>query len=222
MTDMTPSHLKRLACLALPATLVFALSACATDTVYNRGMESIRQPVVSYASYVYDVGVGPNGGLSGAERDRLEGWLGSIDIGYGDSVAIASQSGDYGPAMRDGIATVIAGHSLLLQQDDSAQAGRAPDGAVRLIVRRATAHVPGCPDWSIKDENTGMGETSPNYGCGVNSNLAAMVANPADLVRGETSDSALRTAQSNKAIQVYRDKAPTGTGDLKAITPGGS
>jgi pilus assembly protein CpaD len=223
MTDMTLSRLKSRMRIALPATLMLALGACVTDTTsYNRGMDSIRQPVVSYTSFVYDIGVGPDGGLSDSERDRLEGWLGSINIGYGDSVAIATESGDYGRAMHDGIASVIAGYSLLLGQDDSAQAGRAPEGAVRLIVRRALASVPGCPDWSIKDENTGMGQTSPNYGCGVNSNLAAMVANPADLVRGETNDSALRTATSNKAIQTYREKKPTGTGDLKNITPGGS
>jgi len=47
-----------------------------------------------------------------------------------------------------------------------------------------------------------------------------MIANPEDLVRGQTTDSDLRTATSNRAISTYRDKLPTGSGDLKTITGG--
>ena len=59
------------------------------------------------------------------------------------------------------------------------------------------------------------GGTSSNFGCGVNGNLAAMIANPEDLVRGQTTDSDLRTTTSNRAIQAYREQAPTGAGGLK-------
>ena len=103
---------------------------------------------------------------------------------------------------------------LLVQQDDSAIAGAAPYGSVRLIVRRATASVPGCPDWQTKQENNMSGGTSSNFGCATNSNFAAMVANPEDLVRGQTTNSELRTATSNRAIQSYQAKAPTGAGGL--------
>lgn len=207
---------------ALLATLVAPLAACGSETMgVNRGMQSVHQPVVSYTSFTYDVGAG-GGDLSPSESARLEGWLSSIGIGYGDRVAIASNAGYYSPGVRDGIANVIARHGLLIEEDESGQAGSAPDGAVRLIVRRASASVPGCPDWSEKAESNGTGGTSSNFGCGVNGNLAAMVANPEDLVRGQTTDSDLRTATSNRAIQTYRDKALTGAGDLKEITAGGS
>ncbi|HEX7783592.1 MAG TPA: CpaD family pilus assembly lipoprotein [Sphingobium sp.] len=204
--------------LAGPAALALALSACAADTTaLNRSMTSVKQPVVSHTSYVFDVNAA-GGALSDVERLRLEGWLDSIGLGYGDTVSIATESGYYGKPIHDGIAAVIARHSLILQEDSTAEAGRALEGSVRVIVRRATAEVPGCPDWSGKAENSGIGEISSNFGCGVNANIAAMVANPNDLVLGQGTASDLRTATSNKAIQVYRDKTPTGSGGLIEVT----
>ncbi|WP_333929615.1 CpaD family pilus assembly lipoprotein [Sphingomonas sp. LR55] len=63
--------------------------------------------------------------------------------------------------------------------------------------------------------------TSSNYGCAINRNLAAMVANPADLVRGAPGNETTDTAVSYKAIDTYRKKAPTGAGGLAASSTGG-
>lgn len=209
--------------LALIAALALPLAACDTDATYSRGLQTEHQPVVSYASFIYDVQPGMSGDLSDAERQRLEGWLSSIGVAYGDRVSVATNASYYTPGLKNGIAAVVARHSLLLQEDPTAQAGAAPDGAVRLIVRRATASVPGCPDWSRNAENDIVGGLSSNFGCGVNGSLAAMVANPEDLVRGQTGeDSSLRTATSTRAIQTYQTKAPTGAGDLKALSAGGN
>jgi pilus assembly protein CpaD len=207
-------RLGTLALLALP------LGACESDQAANRGVESIRQPVVSYQSYAFDVLTGSDGGLPGNEARRLNDWFASIGLSYGDQVAIVTDAGYYNPNLRDGIADLVARHGLLVGEDSSASAGVAPEGAVRLVVRRATASVPGCPDWTSKAETDIQLGTSSNYGCAVNGNLAAMVANPEDLVRGQTTDSELRTATSNRAISTYRDKAPTGTGGLQQITAG--
>jgi pilus assembly protein CpaD len=46
-----------------------------------------------------------------------------------------------------------------------------------------------------------------NFGCAVNSNLAAMVANPGDLVSGRESTST-RCRARNKAIEAYRAREP--------------
>ena len=54
-----------------------------------------------------------------------------------------------------------------------------------------------------------------NYGCAVNSNLAQMVANPDDLVRGQEARGSDSRAVT-KAIKSYRDKSPTGNGELKS------
>jgi pilus assembly protein CpaD len=211
MTSMSAKNIVRLGALAL---LALPLAACKTSV--NRGVESVHQPVVSHDAYTYDVQAGPDGSLSASEARRLDDWFASIGLGYGDQVAIVTDA-YYSPTLRDGIADVVARHGMLVSEDSSAAAGAAPAGSVRLVVRRATARVPGCPDWSSKSEtDIRLGATS-NFGCGVNGNLAAMVANPEDFVRGQSSESDLRTATSNRAISTYRDKTPTGSGDLKNL-----
>jgi Type IV pili component len=202
------------------AVLALPLAACQTDQAANRGMESVHQPVVSHTAFTYDVQAGPDGGLSGSEARRLDDWFASIGLGYGDQVALATDAAYLSPSLRDGIANVVGRHGILVGEDGSAVAGVAPQGSVRLIVRRATASVPGCPDWSDKPETDQQLGLSTNYGCGVNGNLAAMIANPEDLVRGQTTDSDLRTATSNRAISTYMEKKPTGSGELKTLSGG--
>lgn len=218
MTPQIPTRLS-IRMLAALAIVALPLGGCVSDSP-NRSVESIHQPVVSYASYTFDVQAGSGDTLTAAEAGRLNDWFASIRLGYGDQVAIVSD-GYTGPALREGIANVVARHGLLVGEDSSAAAGSAPQGALRLIVRRSSASVPGCPDWSAKQETEMTLGASSNFGCGVNGNLAAMIANPEDLVRGQTTDSDLRTATSNRAISTYRDKAPTGAGALQQITAGG-
>jgi len=202
--------------VALVATAALSLSACGGETSFNKGMNSVHQPVVSYATYLYDVQAG-SGKLSSAERVRLAGWLNSVNVGYGDSIAIANGGAGVSPALHEDIADVLGRRGMLIGEDNSALAGTPPHGSVRLILRRASASVPGCPDWSRNSENDISGGTSTNYGCATNSNLAAMIANPEDLVRGQSADSDLRTTTSNRAIETYRDMEPSGAGGLKSL-----
>lgn len=213
---MIPMSRKTLARLGFLAVLALPVSAEART---NRSVDSVHQPVVSHTAFTYDVQAGPDGGLSAAEARRLDDWFVSIDLGYGDQVAVVTDGYD-SPTLREGVADVVARHGMLVGEDSSAIAGVAPAGAMRLVVRRATASVPGCPDWSGKQETNGSLGSTSNFGCGINGNLAAMVANPDDLVRGQSSDSDLRTATSNRAISTYREKAPTGSGDLKNLSAG--
>ena len=69
-----------------------------------------------------------------------------------------------------------------------------PSAPVRLSYLQFVAEPPDCPDWS---ENIGRDPHNmpwPNMGCATQRNLAAMVANPEDLVqpRGETQRSGER------------------------------
>lgn len=219
MTSHIPNRLswKTIGAVALMA---LPLAGCVTDTP-NRSVESVHQPVVSYAAYTFDVQTGSDGGLPAREAGRLNDWFASINLGYGDQVAIVTEGAYYSPVVREDVANLVARHGLLVAEDSSASAGAAPAGSIRLIVRRASASVPGCPDWHSTQETDPNLATSSNFGCGVNSNWAAMVANPEDLVRGQGSDSDLRTATSNRAISTYREKKPTGAGDLKQLTAGG-
>ena len=93
------------------------------------------------------------------------------------------------------------------------------DGTVHLLQlydRRAKATVPGCPDWSRPSEPNFNSHNASNYGCAINGNLAAMVADPQDLILGRGGDRASDASTSGKAIKTYRDRKPTGEQGLKS------
>jgi pilus assembly protein CpaD len=81
--------------------------------------------------------------------------------------------------------------------------------------------VPGCPDYSRSSSHEFEGSTSSNFGCASNSNLAAMVARPQDLVRGQPGAPSIDPATATKAIKTFREAKPTGAGDLKTESTGG-
>ena len=197
--------------LFLPATL---LGGCMGTE--NRGLESVHQPVVSRADYALDLGV-TGGTLAGGERQRLAGWMATMRVGYGDRVTIDDPAGD-GPGARADVAEEVARYGLLLSDDAPVTPAPLTPGAIRVVVSRMRAAVPRCPDWSRDASNEFQSNTSSNYGCAVNSNLAAMVANPADLVRGTAGAETNDAAASYKAIDTYRKKAPTGAAALPAAT----
>src|SRR4029450_4835666 len=88
--------------------------------------------------------------------------------------------------------------------------GEVPPGTVRVIASRPSASVPGCPDWSEDGSDPASSEmTSSNFGCAMNSNLAAMVANPDDLVVGRNGSSAGGGAPAHRAGGTYRRGQPT-------------
>lgn len=181
----------------------------------NRSLYSYNQPVVERTDFVMDLAA-EGRGLSAMERSRLADWLDSLSVGYGDRLFVENGAGD---DARDDVARVASEYGLLLHEGAPVTAGTVQAGTVRVIVSRSTASVPGCPNYT---KTTGAGSTSANYGCAVNSNLAAMIADPSDLVLGQTGDGPTDAATATKAIKVYREAKPTGTEGLRnTVTRGG-
>ena len=175
----------------------------------NRGLESVHQPVVSRADYAFDVGVA-QGGLAPGEGRRLDGWMASLRVGYGDRIAVDDPSHD--AAIRADIAATAARFGLLVTDQAPVTAAPITPGTVRVVVSRSRASVPGCPDFSREYEPNYNAHTSSNLGCAVNSNLAAMVANPTDLVRGDPGSGVYDAAVGSRAINSFRAATPTGAG----------
>lgn len=200
----------RLAPTAALLALGLTLGACEP---VNRGLESANQPVVARTDYVFDVSAAGLDSQSSAEALRLAAWFDTIELGYGDRVSI-DESTAYPGRSRDVIAAIAARHGLLLSDPAPVTSGAIEPGSVRVVVSRTAASVPNCPNWERKAQPEFAGSTMSNYGCATNSNLAAMIANPEDLVRGQTgSGQDPRTA--NKAIKSYRDAKPTGETGLE-------
>jgi len=198
----------RLATALAPALI---LGACAGTP--NRGLESVHQPVVSRTDYVFDVNTSGNR-LAPGEEQRLAGWMASLRLGYGDRVAIDDPN-PYGAGIRDEISNQIARYGLLLSDDTPVTGATVAPGTARIVVSRMKATVPGCPDFTRTAQPEFESNSTSNLGCAVNTNLAAMVANPADLVRGQPGAETVDPAVSTRAIGTYRRATPTGTGGLK-------
>lgn len=196
------------AALALPAT-AFAKKPPRERHDASRGLDSLNQPVVQRTDYLLDLA--DNGGLSDSDLGRLDSWFESLGLGYGDHVFVDRGSG----AGRDDVARVAAAYGLLLSPGAPILEGDVPMGAIRAIVTRTTASVPNCPNYEI---DRGPSSTSSNYGCGVNSNLAAMIADPNDLVLGQNGSVVTDAQTSSKAIRFYRQSQPTGTKGLTDVS----
>jgi pilus assembly protein CpaD len=120
------------------------------------------------------------------------------------------------------IADAVAHYGLLLSDETPVTGAPVTPGTIRVVISRMKAAVPGCPDFSRGKGTDFENNTSSNMGCAVNSNLAAMVANPADLVRGQPGAETTDVATSYKAIDTYRRAVPTGKADLKTEKTGGN
>ena len=174
----------------------------------NWGLNSYNQPVVQRTDYVLEL-ASPGPGIPIAERARLRAWFTALGIGYGDRIAVESAYGD--GAARADVARVAAEYGLLLSDGAPIVAGSPEQGAIRVIVSRSIASVPGCPFAAVHE---GPSATSINYGCSVNSNIAAMVADPNDLVLGQAGSAVGDPSTAAKAIKTYRDAKPTGSNGL--------
>jgi pilus assembly protein CpaD len=219
--------MSRLRILATVTVLGLAGSGCAPTTsgltpTSNPSLSSVHQPVVERTDFVFDVATS-GGGVSPAELARLDAWFASIDVGYGDRVAIDEPRGYENNAVRNDIAEAAGRYGLLLSDGAPVTNGEVRPGTVRVVASRATAYVPGCPQWN-SDNIAPVNNTSPNYGCATNSNLAAMIANPNDLVLGQDGTVDANANTATRAIRTYRQRQPTGQGELPATstTTGGN
>jgi pilus assembly protein CpaD len=84
----------------------------------------------------------------------------------------------------------------------------APDG-VTLSYERYEVQLPTCGDWSGKAVYDPYNDVHSNFGCAMQHNVGAMVADPADLVRKRDTSPA-EAGASDRVVQRYRAGQPTG------------
>jgi pilus assembly protein CpaD len=198
-----------------------ALSACgAVQQVPEprRGVDPVNVPVVSRQDFAFDASA-PGGSLGSSEMARLDSWFQSLDLTYGDSVYV---EGPYAAASRSDVARVAGRYGLLVSDGGPVLAGAVSPDAIRIVVSRMRASVPSCPNWSDNSVTNYNNRTMSNLGCGVNANLAMMVANPVDQVHGREGTGVGDTQTSTKAVETYRAQKPTGSGGLKDISTKGN
>lgn len=195
--------------LAATAALVGCAAPAGNTAAYN-GIGNPHVAEVAQVTRTLDLATA-GGGLAAGEAARAADWLASIGFGYGDRVSVADGDGFAAAGARGELARAVGRYGLVLSDTAPVTSGVVPSGAVRLVVLRAQATVPGCPAWNATD--TLLGGDTRGFGCASASNLAQMVADPNDLLMGKSApDTGTSAATATKAINALRDADGTSGG----------
>lgn len=195
--------------------LATALAGCMPQpTDAMRGVSAVNVPVVTRSDYTLDVAA-PGGSLPPSEAARLDGWFHGLDLSYGDTIYVDGPDA-YGA--RDDVARVAGKYGMLVSHGAPVTAGAVAPGTVRVVVSRTRASVPGCPNWTVPSQPNFQNAQITGFGCTVNGNLAAMVANPEDLIHGQEGSGVGDARTATKAVDTYRKATPSGSGGLKDIS----
>ena len=197
--------------------LASSVAACNTPDHADTGVASVNVPVVTSADYVFEAAA-PDGALAPGETDRLNGWFQGLGIGYGDTIYV---DGAYADAARGQVAAVAGQYGMAVAYGAPVTPGVVQPGMLRIVVSRRRAEVPNCPNWSVPSEPNYDNRNMSNFGCGVNSNIAAMIANPEDLLRGREGDGTSNVNTATRAVQFYNSQPPSGKKGLQEISTKG-
>lgn len=193
----------------LPFLAIALLAACGP---VNRSVNSVKAPTIQSTQLAYDVRFAGYNGLAADQAAALEEWLGAVGVAYGDRISVDDPVAAGAQARRAAVAGIVAKFGLMVE--DAAPVTTAlPAGMARVVVTRTKVTPPDCPDWERKSNPELAASTMSNYGCATVSNLSLMVADPNDLLAGQTYPGADGHTTS-KAINVFRERKPTGTGRL--------
>lgn len=178
---------------ALIATLMLA-SGCTPQAARWSPAEAPKTNTVHFVTMRHEVRFVPGAAIvrEGQAR-RLARFLADVGIKYGDQVTI--DAGPFGAsAARNAVMKerldFVAGmlrrlHVIAKPALRPTVAGALAADGVIVTVGRYVVTTPRCPDRS-KPEADDFTNTPPsNFGCATVTDLGLMVANPADLVRGE-------------------------------------
>lgn len=166
--------------------LAFCLAGCGSMGA-NTSMYSTNQPVIERTNYAIDVNLDGYSGITDPERNRVADWFDTLKLGFGDRIALDYGDGPVSAAAKQQVASMAAEHGMILVETAPVTAGYVTPGTARIVVTRSKASVPSCPNWEKPNESNFNSSNHPNYGCAMNGNMAAMVSDPEDLVRGRES-----------------------------------
>jgi pilus assembly protein CpaD len=188
------------------AAASLVLAGCAANSLgtANTSLYSVHQPVVERTNYAIDL-ASDGGSVAASEQARLGEWFDALRLGYGDRVSIDIGSGYASPVTTEMVARAAADRGVLIDGTVPVSEGEVAPGMLRVIVARSKAYVPSCPDFSVDHDRNFNASNHSNYGCAINTNLAAMIADPEDLVRGRENNK-LDNNSGKRAVETYRAK----------------
>ncbi len=215
---MTILHTRHAFCSALALSLGLVLAGCGGMS-QNRSVYSVKQPVVERTTVALDVNTTADG-LPVAEQRRVAEWFDAMGLRFGDKVSVVDPLER--PETSSAVADVAGRYGILLSDGAGATGADLQPGQARVVIVRSRASVPGCPDWTANSDATFGNGLSSNYGCANNSNLAAMVANPEDLIKGQQGSPDTYISTSNTTIKTYNDSVGKKVNVTSGASTGGN
>lgn len=193
--------------LLLPVFLLLAGCADLTADYTTQWMpeDSPKQIRVDIAHGTYEARFAPGAtSLGSTEIVRLERFVAAGGIRPEDRIALeqADSIGKAAEQRRNALIKALRSQGVGASVS-IATASKVGRDRIVLDIEHAVATRPACPDWS-KPPIDYSGQVASNFGCATATNLANMVADPADLLRGNPNS---RTAGdlAAGAVQAFRD-----------------
>ncbi|MEX0298336.1 MAG: CpaD family pilus assembly lipoprotein [Kordiimonas sp.] len=169
------------------------------DTVSRNSVQMVRLP--------FEVKSEQDGtdSLSNVTLASLSGFLSSVNVSYADVIMLdgPNASSERISAIEDFIK-----ESGLIYAGRSALGAEPRSGSVMLYVERYVVTTPKCGNWAPETSNNTRNNVSSFLGCSNTANLGLMVANPRDLVSGQSGNNS--TAAAVGAIYTPTTKKPAG------------
>lgn len=169
------------------SALALTIAACAPQTSQWSDVEAPKENRVTYVRLSHSVPFRSNEvRLSPAEAAGLGAFIRDRAVGYGDEILLLGAGSAVGQRRQEAVATAFERAGLRVIRNVEMD-GITPDpNEIRIVVGRHVVTPPECPNWSKRaDEDFGNTKSS-NIGCATTTNLGLMIANPRDLVEGES------------------------------------
>ena len=226
-----PSRLFRVAAVAacLP---VIGLAGCAKHSKDHFTVSSVkanykeRHPIVlKEQEQTLDVPVGTTiHDLPVASQSAVRGFTNAFKRSASGRITVMLPSGSPNEAtarkIGDRISEIISKAGVPANRIATVTYYAAEHGSaapIRLSYGAVTASVTGCGKWDSDLTKNPENRNYSNFGCATQSNLAAMISNPADLL-GPRGTTGIDAARRSKVIEDYRAGEETNTSDNSYVT----
>lgn len=207
------------AALALPLALIAGACSSSFEDRYHAALPVEQRLPIEVKSEValLDLSTDGKGRLSPQARQQVAGFLNAYRADGSGAIEIQTAASGRAAAQTEGEIRDIAA-SYGIPRNYITVAGYAPEAGARTTTRlayaRYVASVPACqnPDWSQNLSMTWDNTTYPTFGCSMQQNMAAMAANPRDLVEARAMDASSSTERRDTITGKYEKGESPSTG----------
>ncbi len=190
------------------ALCALSVTACQHTNVAEPSLnDSVSRNSVQMVRLPFEIRSEQDGtdSLSNVTLASLGGFLASVSVNYADVIMLDGPNAS--PERISAIEDYIR-ESGLIYAGTSALGAEPNSGSVMLYVERYTVTTPKCGNWAPETSNNTRNNVSSFLGCSNTANLGLMVANPRDLVSGQSGNNS--TAAAVGAIYTPTVKKPAG------------